>query len=61
MWEKSPLCVYMIEKPSLGITIWHHMASLVMPNGISRERFFLSHLYTHDIFLYKYDQETPQP
>ena len=42
-----------IEKnPSLAITDCHHSACLVMPIGDPRYRFFLSHLHTHERFIY---------
>ena len=34
------------------ITVCHHSASFVMPNGDPRDRFFQSHLHNHDRFLY---------
>ena len=39
-----------LENSSLRITICHHSASLMMPNGYPPDR-FLSHPHTHDRFL----------
>ena len=36
---------------SLGITVCHHSASLMMPNGYPRDG-FLSYPHTYDRFLY---------
>ena len=36
-------CIMWIENPSLGITIRHHSASIVMPISDPRDRFFYQH------------------
>ena len=35
-----------LEIPSLGITVWHHSTSLVMPNNFPRDGIFNPHLTT---------------
>ena len=40
------------KNPSLGITVWHHSASLVMPDSNPRDGFFclpLTHIKDSDI------------
>ena len=45
--KKNPLFLrgWDIKNPSLGITVWHHSASLMMPNGDPRDIFFY-HTFT---------------
>ena len=38
--KASIICVRMRENPSLVITVCHHSASLVMPNGDPRDGYF---------------------
>ena len=35
-----------LKIPSLGITVWHHSASLVMPNSYPHDGIFSQHLMT---------------
>ena len=48
MQEKESIKVVWCELkiPSLGITVRHHLASLVMPNSYPREGIFNQHLTT---------------
>ena len=39
-------CAVQLKIPSLGITIRHHSASLVMPNSYPRDGIFNTHLTT---------------
>ena len=39
------------EKSILMITVWHHKACRVMPNGDPKGRIFLSHPHTNTIIL----------
>ena len=45
-----------MKNPSLGIIVYHHSASLVMPNGDPRDGFFLSYPHTHDRFLFAHQR-----
>ena len=48
MQEKKSILVvgFELKIPSLRITVWHHLASLVMPNSYPRDRIFSLHLTT---------------
>ena len=48
MQEKESIMVVWCELkiPSPGITVWHHPASLVMPNSYPRDGIFNLHLTT---------------
>ena len=47
--KESIMCVSGTQKnPSPATTVWHHEASLVMPDCDPRGRFFLSTPYTND-------------
>ena len=50
-YVRIPLCEGRIENLSLGITVCHHSASLMMPNGDPRDRFFYS---TLTLMIYSY-------
>ena len=48
MQEKKSIIVvwYKLKIPSLGITVWHHSASLAMANSYPHDRIFNPHLST---------------
>ena len=51
--NRHPLFVLESDRhQSLRITVYNHLASLMMPNNDSRGQIFLSHPHTHDWFLY---------
>ena len=51
--KKNPLFVWMgLKNQSLVFTVWHHKASLVMPNGDPRDGFIyptLTHMMDSDM------------